>query len=686
MKKLRELQRKNGSLFYFWRGYLVFGIVLFGCMLPLCIKSFLLIEKNVQTNTYKNVEKGMEILDNEIVTLNNIVLDVQSYKYFSYIRAIGENRKSSDYYAFVEMQQKLMDATKHLSFAKNCMLYFPENLIFFYDNVYVIEAQDSSKRLMTEKYGKIEEWFDVLDNEKYTHAFLEADKYYDSVDGEFYGIPYVHTYVHANKEENPLLVTIFPIQSLVEVWRLQDLQDIAGITISNGEKGKVIYTNDKVVKGWSSDITVSSKKSNLFVRVCIPNGYFFQQLSGLIAMGALYILGFVLVAVVVSVRLAYKNTEKHTALNQEVSHWMLREQILNGLDGKQLEEFRERHREFPTPFRLVIIQLTHTEWSILTSEIKAELAEQKIQYWFFSKVKPNHFVMLCNMGELNEHLRGKMEHFVNVANQKWKCDCLVSVGEEHDSLEDLKEMYQLVLANMKYFSERKLLFHEDVEEFEKNNISDLNVLENIRLTDMILSGNQKSAVMLIKSQWEKVKAARRDSMLKQLFFMQSMVLNSIAQKLNYDISDANLSYDDSVSVMESKMIGVTEKLCGLVQRKKEDDKNDIPKKIIDFMEENYSNPEFYMTTLVEAFGLSDKTIAKLIKSYLNKTFSEYLEELRLQKALVLLDDSSNNIKYIASASGFSSENTFFKVFKRRFGISPSNYRMNKQMLETQEES
>lgn len=93
-----------------------------------------------------------------------------------------------------------------------------------------------------------------------------------------------------------------------------------------------------------------------------------------------------------------------------------------------------------------------------------------------------------------------------------------------------------------------------------------------------------------------------------------------------------------------------------------------------------------MTTLVEAFGLSDKTIAKLIKSYLNKTFSEYLEELRLQKALVLLDDSSNNIKYIASASGFSSENTFFKVFKRRFGISPSNYRMNKQMLETQEES
>ena len=321
----------------------------------------------------------------------------------------------------------------------------------------------------------------------------------------------------------------------------------------------------------------------------------------------------------------------------------------------------------------------------MASEVKEYLAEHKIEYWFFSRVKPNLYVMLCSCGEGSIKLRQELELFVENVNQKWNCDCLVSVSLLLNSLEGLKETYQLVWSNMKCFSERKILFQEDVEEYEQDSLKDLNVLENIRLTDMILSGNEKAAVKLIRNQWNKVKAVRLDAALKQLFFMQSTVLTSIATRLDYDIASVHLSYDDSVSVIEEKMVRVTGDLCDLVQKKKETEKNDVPRRIIEFMKENYSDPDFYMTTLVDEFGLSDKTIAKLIKGYQNMTFSEYLEELRLEKALSLLDDPANNIRYVASASGFSSENTFFKMFKRKFGISPSNYRNNKQIMAKHDE-
>lgn len=679
MKKLREMLKKNDSLFYFWRGYLLFGVLLLCCILPLVIRTFFLLEENVRTNTYKNVEKGMEILDNEISTLNNVVMDIQSHKYFPYIRRVGNEKNASDYYVFLEMQQKLLDSTRYLSFAKDCMLYFPEDLIFFYDDVFVIEAQDSSQRLSTEMYGTLENWFDTLDDGDYTNAFLEADTYYDSGYGEFEGIAYVHTYVYASQPENPLFVVIFPVQSLMEVWRIQDLQEIASITISNGEE-EILYRDDHNVARWSSDIVVNSAKSQLSVTISIPNSYFLQQLSGLITLGVLYILGFILVAVVVSVRLAYRNREKHTALNQEISHWMLREQILNGLDGRQQEEFRERYGTFPQPFRLAVIHVADTEWSILASEVKETLAEYDVSYWFFSRVKPNLYVMLCSMCDDSEKFRQNLTRFAENANQRWHCNCLISVSLPLHTLEDLKETYQLTWSNMKCFPESRLLFQEDVEEYECNNLKDLNVLENIRLTDMILSGNEQAAVKLIRSQWEKVKSVRMDAALRQLFFMQSTVLTSIAARLDYDISGLKLSYDDSVTVIEEKMVSVTGELCELVMKRKEADKNDVPRRIVEFMKENYSDPDFYMTTLVDEFGLSDKTIAKLIKGYQNMTFSEYLEELRLQKALRLLDDPANNIRQVAFASGFSSENTFFKVFKRKFGISPSNYRSNKQIL------
>ena len=163
--------------------------------------------------------------------------------------------------------------------------------------------------------------------------------------------------------------------------------------------------------------------------------------------------------------------------------------------------------------------------------------------------------------------------------------------------------------------------------------------------------------------------------------MQFTVLTSVATKLDYDISDIKWTYDDNISVIEDKMIRVTEKLCELVNTKKETAKKEVPKRIVEFMQENYTDPDFYMTTLVEEFELSDKTIAKLIKDYQNMTFSEYLEELRLQKAVRLLNDPANNVRAVAEASGFRSENTFFKAFKRRFGVTPSNYRNNKELIQ-----
>ena len=130
-----------------------------------------------------------------------------------------------------------------------------------------------------------------------------------------------------------------------------------------------------------------------------------------------------------------------------------------------------------------------------------------------------------------------------------------------------------------------------------------------------MSGDESAAVNLIRKQWDKVKKVRNDSMLKQTFFMQFTVLTSVATKLDYDISDTKWTYDDNISVIEDKMIRVTEKLCELVNTKKETAKKEVPKRIVEFMQENYCDPDFYMTTLVEEFELSDKTIAKLIKEY-----------------------------------------------------------------------
>ncbi len=721
--KISKQPRKNRSLFYFWRGYLLFMVLFLGCMVPFFLKAFWVLEKNVENNTYQNMENGMDILDQEISSLTSAVIDLRSFQYFTYIRSLEDDYQSGDFYIFREMQQKMNDSTKLLSFAQNPMLCFQNGVIIFADTVYAIEAQDAYQKFHGKKYGRLEDWVKELTVTDYEYSFLAADRFYNSTDGYFTGIPYVHVYRRANQQGNPAFITIFPVDTLYDLCGLDELRNIADITFVNPVTNEVLYENGIHVNGHISNIEVVSQNANLAVSVSIPLSYFIGQLTDLIMMAVVYLVILLTVAVGVSVGLAYKNSRplkgiisildkytkhsnddeaapyeyieqsiteignsaihyevQHEKLSQEVAHWLMREQILNGLDGKQLEEFLQGHENFPVPFRLMIIHLTHAEWNILSTEVKELLVQEKIAFPFFSKIKPNLFMLLCDDNRDCKSWRETLSRFIAIANEKWECDCVVSVSMEHSSLMDLKELYRLTRSNMKYFGERKLIFQDEMEEDSGNGLRDLNLLENIRLTDMILNGNETEAIELIRSQWDKIRGSYKDSVVEQLFFMQSAVLNSIADRLRYEEHMTALSADDNIASIEAKIVGFVKELCSLVVKRQEENKNDVPRQIVEYMREHFSDPEFYMTTLVEEFGLSDKTIAKAIKSYQNKTFSEYLEELRLQKALTLLDDTRLNIGYIATASGFSSENTFFKVFKRKYGVSPSTYRNNKQVM------
>ncbi len=128
--------------------------------------------------------------------------------------------------------------------------------------------------------------------------------------------------------------------------------------------------------------------------------------------------------------------------------------------------------------------------------------------------------------------------------------------------------------------------------------------------------------------------------------------------------------------MEKRILDFCGELCEIAARNKKGRKEDLSRRIVEYIAAHYCEPGLYMATLVEVFGVSDKTIAKAVKSYCNQTFSEYLEQLRMQKAVQLLRDPQHSIEYIANACGFGAVNTFFKVFKRRFGVSPSAYRAN----------
>lgn len=80
--------------------------------------------------------------------------------------------------------------------------------------------------------------------------------------------------------------------------------------------------------------------------------------------------------------------------------------------------------------------------------------------------------------------------------------------------------------------------------------------------------------------------------------------------------------------------------------------------------------------LSDLVGLSTSSISQIIRKKTGKSYSEYLLEIRIQKAQELLSTTNESIEEIANQVGYNDYFYFIKVFKKATGISPSSYRKN----------
>ena len=65
---------------------------------------------------------------------------------------------------------------------------------------------------------------------------------------------------------------------------------------------------------------------------------------------------------------------------------------------------------------------------------------------------------------------------------------------------------------------------------------------------------------------------------------------------------------------------------------------------------------------------------QMFRKVTGQTYIAYLTEVRLQKAVELLNETDDKTYVIAQKVGYQEQNYFSYVFKKRFGISPTKYR------------
>lgn len=95
--------------------------------------------------------------------------------------------------------------------------------------------------------------------------------------------------------------------------------------------------------------------------------------------------------------------------------------------------------------------------------------------------------------------------------------------------------------------------------------------------------------------------------------------------------------------------------------------------ILQYCSEHYKEP---VTTqsLCDALHISQSHVSHIFSSRLKISFPDYMNALRLNSAMPLLQEQGLNMTQIANQAGFPTIRTFNRVFRKQYGCSPSEYR------------
>ena len=104
-------------------------------------------------------------------------------------------------------------------------------------------------------------------------------------------------------------------------------------------------------------------------------------------------------------------------------------------------------------------------------------------------------------------------------------------------------------------------------------------------------------------------------------------------------------------------------------------------KVIAYIQEHFQE-EISLELVASSVGMSESAFSHFFKKRTNRSFIDFLNDIRIGNAAKMLYETSNTISEICYASGFNNVSNFNRLFKKKKGQTPTEYKENVQKFMT----
>jgi len=207
-----------------------------------------------------------------------------------------------------------------------------------------------------------------------------------------------------------------------------------------------------------------------------------------------------------------------------------------------------------------------------------------------------------------------------------------------------------------------------------------------QLVEKVLEGNYESAAAIYQSISPMLYQHTYDEILYCIVHLMYSIYSSVLSKMPAVKDSQDLTLQEFLRGIQNAEVGADmdrvmdaflQKLCYKLEalRNASNSNDYLIQRIIEIIEQEYSNNELCLSSIAEKIRLSPNYVGHVFKTVYGQSIAQYIFDFRMQK----LDDYMRNTRLplpsIIAKVGMERNNYFYTRFKKHFGMSLSEYRL-----------
>ncbi|WP_128661026.1 AraC family transcriptional regulator [Paenibacillus sp. 598K] len=361
------------------------------------------------------------------------------------------------------------------------------------------------------------------------------------------------------------------------------------------------------------------------------------------------------------------------------------------------------HRLRLNPFkryRLVFIQFDHLQafaqrytprdQALIRFALLNVLEELLLPHYVCEVVDIGEDRMVCVLN-LDEQVQEELLERMLTEAREWSSQYLrlsftSTLGEVYEDMHLLNEAYQQVVQLSKY---RFLLGHgalitksATLEKSDASSQVPIPMME--KLLERLASGKGDQAYAQLISVIADARQGSYTSMLSILHVMIYRINQKIraiehssSLQFNIDFNDftAKLNEAETLDEVEGQFAVLFASIAQTILSKSRSRTQVIVDAVAKHIEEQYVDPNLSLQSLAETVKLSKVYLGQIYRESTGQSISDAITEVRIRHVLRIMQDHNGSVSDILERVGIENKNYFYKQFKKKMGVSLSDYKL-----------